>query len=139
MQLSLAVASMTHRTVCYFIPQPADIFPYHVHSVDRRTGFDGFSCLRFCGPASRRDRRVLGFPQNVKATSLSFLLTIFLLWVRPCNRCVSSWEEEFPRKSFSAHIDLYRYRYYRPLIMHTLSDTEICNSKGRKKITVAIR
>lgn len=71
MYLSFAVAPVTHRAVCYFILQPAGNFPYHVDSVDRREGFDGFS-LRFCGLISGQNWCIFGFAffHNIK-TSLS--------------------------------------------------------------------
>ena len=71
MYLSFAVAPVTHRMVCYFIPQPAGNFPYHVDSVDRWEGFDGFSSLRFCGLISGQNWCIFGFASfhNIKTSS----------------------------------------------------------------------
>jgi len=77
MSLLFVVVPMMHRAVCYFIPQPIANFPYHVDSVDRREGFDGFSSLRFCGLISGQNRCIFDFPPYGKKYLSIFFIAFF--------------------------------------------------------------
>lgn len=88
-----ARSPLTHRAVCYFIPQPVGNFPYHVNSVDRREGFDGFSSLRFCGLISGQNRCIFGFPPKMH-------LSIFFFHYNLLFQMRTRKKMNFPRNCF---------------------------------------